>query len=183
MEPTQLPSPASSPGPATRTAPLPPPPDGAVPLVDTVDTVDTVERRDRPPRVGDLTTGWHLITLFTWVGVIMALAAVWNASVQLGLPTWWLGQRAQPRPRIVQLSPFIAPMLMLLATINQIRWLGWCGLVASGVVAGYGVGELGRVDSLAFAQLSIAALAAGVSLASLAHTYRPTAAPFQPPAP
>jgi hypothetical protein len=126
----------------------------------------------RPPRAGELTTGWRVITLFTWVGVVMALAAVWNTSVQLGLSTWWLGPRAEPRSMIIRLSPFLTPALMLLATINQARWLGWFGLGASGVIAAYAVGDLGGVTRLGVLELVIAGAAAAVSAASLTGTYR-----------
>lgn len=126
----------------------------------------------RPPRPGDLTLGWRSVTAVVWIGVILGLAAVWNASVQLGLSTWWLGARSSPQPRAVQFSPFLAPVLMLLGTINHARWLGWIGLGAAAVVGAYGVGDLGRVTVLAFVELAIAAAAAAASLASLTGTYR-----------
>jgi hypothetical protein len=110
--------------------------------------------------------------LFTWVGVVLALAAVWNTSVQLGLSTWWLGPRGEPRPRIVQLAPFVAPLLVVLATINHVRWLAWYGVAAAALVAAVGVGDLGRVTSLAVVELLIAGGAAAVSVTSLTGTYR-----------
>ncbi len=126
----------------------------------------------RPPRPGELSIGWRAVTAGTWIGVVIGLAAVWNASVQLGLSTWWLGPRADPQPRVVQFAPFVAPVLMLLATINQVRWLAWCGLGASAVVGGFAVGDVGRVNSLAVIEFAIAAAAALVSIASFAGTYR-----------
>ena len=64
--------------------------------------------------------GWRATTAATWIGVIVGLAAVWNASVQIGLSTWWLGPRADQQPRVVQFAPFVPPVLILLATINQV---------------------------------------------------------------
>ena len=141
----------------------------------------------RPPRAGDLALGWRAVTAATWIGVIVGFAAVWNASVQLGLSTWWLGPRADPQPRVIQFSPFIAPVLMLLATINQARWLGWAGLVAAAAVAGVAIGDIGRVNGLAVVELAIAGAAAAVSIASLTGTYRAIGSPAasatsQPPA-
>lgn len=146
-------------------------------------TAPIMSAHPRPPRPGDLTFGWRAVTAGIWIGVIVALAAVWNTSVQLGLSTWWLGPRADPQPRFVQFSPFIAPALMLLATINQVRWLAWFGLGAAAVVAGVGIGDLGRVTGLAIVELAIAGAAALASLASLTGTYR-SAAPAHdhPPA-
>jgi hypothetical protein len=129
----------------------------------------------RPPRPGDLSLGWRAVTAGTWIGVVVGLAAVWNTSVQLGLSTWWLGARADPQPRVVQFAPFIAPVLMLLATVNQIRWLGWFGLAAAAVLGGVAVGDVGRVTSLAVVEFTIAGAAALVSIASLTGTYRPAA--------
>jgi hypothetical protein len=145
--------------PATPPPPLPPPPDG-------------VRMHPHPPRPGDLTIGWRAVTAGIWIGVVLGFAAVWNASVQLGLSTWWLGARAEPQPIAVRFSPFIAPVLVLLATINHIRWMGWIGLGASFVVAAFGVGDIGRVSSLAYIELAIAAAAAIASVASLTGTYR-----------
>lgn len=110
--------------------------------------------------------------MLTWVGVVLSLAAVWNASVQLGLSTWWLGPRGDPQPRVVQLSPFVAPLLMVLATINNARWLGLHGLAASAVLVAVGIGDIGRVGSIAATELAIAGAAAAVSVASFTGTYR-----------
>lgn len=124
-----------------------------------------------PPRRGELTPSWRIVTALTWVAVVLAFAAVWNASVQLGLSTWWLGPRGDPQPRVIQLIPFVAPSLMLVGTINNARWLGWHGLMASGVLVAIGVGDLGRVGTIAMTELAIAGAAAAVSLASLTGTY------------
>lgn len=110
-----------------------------------------------------------------WIGVLAGLAGVWNASVQLGLSTWWLGPRGEPQPRWVQLSPFVAPLLMLLATINQLRWLSWIGLAAAASLAGFAIGDIDRVPGLALAEFVIAGAAAAVSIASLTGTYRAAA--------
>ena len=128
---------------------------------------------DPAPRPGELTLGWRVGTALTWIGVILAFASVWNASVQLGLSTWWLGPRGNPQPPVVRLAPFVAPGLMVLGTINNVRRLGWLGLIAAGVTAAIGVGDLGRVGSIAATELLIAAAAAGLSVASLTGTYRP----------
>ena len=119
-----------------------------------------------------MTLPWRIGTALTWISVVMALAAVWNASVQLGLSTWWLGPRGEPQPRVVQLAPFLAPVLMVFGTINNVRWLGWFGLAASAVLAAVGLGDLGRVGSIAATELAIAGAAAAISLASLTGTYR-----------
>ncbi len=131
---------------------------------------------DPPPRAGELTLPWRVTTAMVWIGVVLAFAGIWNASVQLGLSTWWLGPRGDPQPRLVQLSPFVAPLLMVLGALNNVRWASWFGLLAAAVTAGVGLGDLGRVGSIAAVELAVAAAAAAVSLASLTGTYRAPAA-------
>ncbi|HEY5664984.1 MAG TPA: hypothetical protein VIS05_13215 [Ilumatobacter sp.] len=177
-EPTPPSTPEPLSPPPRSVAGLPPPPEGTRPVGGPTDAVIPVTM---PPRAGELTTGWLIITAATWIGVCAALIAVWNASTQLGLPTWWLGPRSSPQPRIVQVSPFIAPALMVVAAVNRIRRLAWLGLAASAVVVAFGVVEFGRVDSLAWVQLLIGVLAGAVSIASLAHTYRPDPGAHRPP--
>lgn len=142
-------------------APVPPPPPAS-------------SAHPRPIRPGDLTVGWRTVTAITWIGVALGFAAVWNASVQLGLATWWLGPRGEPQPRIVHMLPFVAPVAMVLATVNQVRRLPVLGLGAAVLVAAVGVGDVGRVTSLAVVELTIAGAAAAVSVASFTGVYRRT---------
>lgn len=142
---------------------LPPPP---------VTPVAVDGRPVRAPRSGELSPGWRIITAVTWIAVVTAMAAVWNTSAQLGLSTWWLGPRGQPRPVAVQLSPFLAPFLMLLGTIVQARWLAWFGLLASATVVAFGVVDLDRVSRLGVVEILIGTAAALISIASFSGTYR-----------
>lgn len=157
-----------------RVSALPPPPATGEPATgDGAPIGDApVVLLDPPPRAGELTLPWRIGTALTWIGVVLAMAAVWNASVQLGLSTWWLGPRGAPQPRAIQLMPFVAPLLMLLGTINNARRLPWFGLLAAAVTAAIGLGDIGRVPSIAATELLIAAAAAVVSVASLTGTYR-----------
>ncbi len=129
------------------------------------------------PRSGELTLVWRFAMIALWVGVVLAWSAVWNASVQLGLSTWWLGPRAQPMPAVVRLLPFVGPAAMLLALINNIRWTAYWGLAASALLVGVALGDLGRVQNIGLTELGIAGAAAIASVASLAGTYRPVATP------
>ncbi len=92
--------------------------------------------------------------------------------MQLGLSTWWLGPRAEPQPRYIQFAPFVPPVLVLLATINQMRWIPWMGLGASALLGAVGAADLGRVTSLAVVELAIAGAAGAVSIASFSGVYR-----------
>lgn len=127
---------------------------------------------ERPPRPGELTVRWRIVTAIVWIGVAAALAAVWNTSVQLGLATWWLGPRSDPRPVFVRLLPFVPTMLMLLGTINQVRRLGWYGLLAAASIGVIGIVDLGYVRRLGIVEIAIAVAAAAASVASFSGTYR-----------
>jgi hypothetical protein len=128
--------------------------------------------RARTPRAGELTGGWRAVTGLTWMLVVVALGCVWKTSDQLGLSTWWLGPRGEPNSIIVQLLPFIAPVLMLLAAFNHVRYLPWFGLVASGMVTLVGVFDVVRFRGLGLLEIAIGAAAAVVSLVSLTGMYR-----------
>ncbi len=142
--------------------PPPPPPTGDV-------------QPDAGPQVGQLTTGWRITVLATWVLVFLAYTAVWKASRELGLATWWLGPTAEPRPFPVLLVPFVAPLAMIIATINNSRRLPWYGLAAAAVGVAIAIGDLGTFRRLGLVELGIAVAAAAVSVASMAGQYRAAA--------
>ncbi len=157
-------------------SPFPPP--GDVPaeppelgdLDDQHDAHDLQESDD--PRPGDLTRTWAVATLVLWVGVVVSLAAVWNASRQLGLATWWLGPPAQPQPFLVTILPFLAPTLMVAAAANRVRWLPAWGGLAAVVIGVVGAIDLADRTSLAVTQILVAVAAAAFSAASTTGTYR-----------
>lgn len=107
-----------------------------------------------------------------WLAAALALAAVWSASRQIGLSTWWLGPPARPRPVFVNVVPFVAPLALVVAAVNRVRYLPWLGVAGAVAIAAVGLGDLGRVRGLGIAELVIAGAAALVSLASLAGMYR-----------
>ena len=148
---------------------LPPPPPPAPPHTGAVE-------HDDGPRAGQLTAGWRVTVLATWVLVFLAYTAVWKASRELGLATWWLGPTAEPRPIPVLLLPFVAPVTMIIATINNSRRLPWYGLAAAAVGVAIAVGDLGTFRRLGLVELGIAVAAGAVSVASMAGRYRAVAA-------
>ena len=90
---------------------------------------------------GQLTAGWRVVTGVTWGLVFVAFAGVWKVSRELGLSTWWLGPIGEPQPVFVLLLPFVAPVAMVVAALNDVRWLPVAGLVASAVTAVIGFGD------------------------------------------
>src|SRR5688500_16766755 len=108
------------------------------PFLQAADAADVADAADAPepqraPRPGELTGGWRLVTVVAWIAVVLGWSAVWNTSVQLGLSTWWIGPRADSTPVVVRLAPFAGPVVVILGTLNNSRWLPWVGLAASAV--------------------------------------------------
>lgn len=157
-------------------APFPPPSaPGSVPPPPPTAVVHGLEDRADAapaPRPGELTSGWRLIMVVTWIGVVLGWSAVWNASVQLGQPTWWLGTRADPTPAVVRIAPFLGPIVVVLGALLNARWLAWVGSLAALVFAGYAIADVERHTDLALLQLGIAAAGLVVSLLALTGTYR-----------
>lgn len=121
---------------------------------------------------GQLTPGWRIALGAAWAGVFVGFTAVWKASRDIGLSTWWLGPGGEPQPLYVMLLPFLAPAVMVAGALYGMRFLPWAGLLAAGVTAAIGVGDIGRVDGLALAELTLAAGGAAVSAAALGGRYR-----------
>ncbi len=129
-------------------------------------------------RNGQLTPPWHVATVATWIGVFVAYLAVWKASEEIGLSTWWLGARSDPQPLVIRLIPFfVAALFGILATYN-VRRMPWFGIAGAIVLAGIAVPDLARSTGLATVEFTIAAAVLVVSIASLTGTYR---APHEQP--
>jgi hypothetical protein len=146
----------------TASLPPPPPPPALPPLSPT----------GREAVAGQLTIGWRMVTGITWALVIVAYVAVWKTSRELGLSTWWLGPLGDPRPAYITMLPFVAPLVMLLLTVNNSRVLPWAGLAAAALQAAIGALDLGRVPGIAAVELAIAGAAALVAVAGLGGRYR-----------
>ena len=130
------------------------------------------ERTPDPVAAGALTTGWRLTVLVAWSAVVVGLAAVWAASRQIGLSTWWLGPGTDGIGGVVRLAPFIAPTTMVALAVVQRPRLWRLGLVAGAVTIAIGAGDLGRVTGLAIVEILLGASGAAVSAAAWTGTYR-----------
>ncbi|MGE5210889.1 MAG: hypothetical protein ACM3MM_06470 [Acidobacteriota bacterium] len=108
----------------------------------------------------------------TWVGVFVAYMAVWKASEELGIATWWLGPRSSPQPLVIRLVPFIVTAVFgILASYNVPR-LPAIGLLGAAVLAAIAVPDLSRSTGLAVVEFAIAGAVAVVSAASFTGMYR-----------
>ena len=107
----------------------------------------------------------------TWVGVFIAYLAVWKASEEIGIATWWLGPRSSPQPLAIRLIPFVVTALFgILASYNVPR-MPVIGLVGSIVLAAIAVPDLSRSTGLALIEFAIAGAVLLVSTASFTGVY------------
>jgi hypothetical protein len=104
--------------------------------------------------------------------VFVAYMAVWKASDELGIATWWLGPRSGPQPLVVRLIPFIVATVFVVLSSYNVRRLPVIGLGGSLLMAGIAVPDLSRSTGLALIEFAIAGAALLVSLASFTGTYR-----------
>ena len=158
--------------------PTPPTPGAGAPLPAPLVTADIpadtpadapARRRHRP---GELTTPWRTALVATWVGAFLAYMAVWKASEEIGIGTWWLGPRSDPQPVLVRLIPFsVIAVVGILAAYN-VRRMPWISLGGSVVLALIAVPDLSRSVGLATIEFAIAGAVAVVSIASSTGTYR-----------
>jgi len=110
--------------------------------------------------------------LATWVGVFVGYLAVWKASEELGITTWWLGPRSSPQPVFIRLIPFfVAAVFGMIASYN-VRHGPVFGLIGGVVLASIAIPDLSRSTGLATIEFAIAGAALLVSLVSFTGTYR-----------
>ncbi|NND73606.1 MAG: hypothetical protein HKN44_01235 [Ilumatobacter sp.] len=122
---------------------------------------------DRP---GRLTVAWQIMVAAGWAAVFFAFAATWKVSEEIGIGTWWLGPRAQPRPLVVSLLPFALALAISLTAIYNVRRVPWISLGGALLVAAIAVFDVSRSGGLAAIEFAIAAGAALISLGAMAGT-------------
>lgn len=127
---------------------------------------------NRVPQVGELTSVWIIAIAVTWAMVFMSYMAVWKASEELGLGTWWLGPRSNPQPIVVSLIPFVIVALVGVAASISFRRLPWVSLAGSAALVLVAIPDLSRSTGLAAVEFAIAGAVTIVSLLSLTGRYR-----------
>lgn len=145
-------------------SPLPPPPPPSA-------AGGTGTVRQQLPRAGQSTVGWRTALGAVWVASILAMAAVWQASEQLGQSTWWLGPRGDPQPIFIRLLPFYGSVVVLLAAINNLRLLPLWSILAAAPIVVLGIVDRGRFTPIGNLELAIGAVMVLVSLVSVAGMY------------
>ncbi len=123
-------------------------------------------------RPGDLTTSWRLMLGLGWLSAFFVYAGVWQASVQIGIGTWWIGPRAQPTNTVVKLIPFFLTLSLGLLVAYNVRWIVRWSTVGVAAAALISIPDFSRSTSLGVAEAIIAGLLGMITLASLSGRYR-----------
>ncbi len=108
----------------------------------------------------------------TWVGAFVAYMAVWKASEEIGIATWWLGPRSSPQPLVIRLIPFIVTATCGILAGYKVPKMPVIGLVGAVALAAIAIPDLSRSTGLAAIEFAIAGAVLLVSLASFTGTYR-----------
>lgn len=118
---------------------------------------------------GRLTHGWRLTVLTAWIAVSVGLAAVWAASRQIGLSTWWLSPGSST---VVRAVPFLAPAAMIGLVLAHRPRVWRLGILAGVATAAVGLADLDRVSGIALVEILLGICGAVVSAAAWTGTYR-----------
>lgn len=135
-------------------------------------------------RAGDLVPAWRAMLGLGWTSAFFAYAAVWQASVQIGIGTWWVGPRAQPTHLLVKLIPFYLTLVVGLLIAYNVRWIVRWSAVGVAAAVLISIPDFSRSVGVGVAEAVIAALLGVITLASLSGRYRvaqPATADDTPP--
>ncbi len=107
-----------------------------------------------------------------WTAVLLAEAAVWKTSEELGIGTWWLGTRSEPSSQIVRLLPFAIAAAAGVAAAYNLRRAWWASLAAALALVAFSLPDFSRSTGLALVELVIGLAALVVTAAAWTGRYR-----------
>jgi hypothetical protein len=119
-----------------------------------------------------MSTPWRLMLVVCWTAVLLACAAVWKTSEELGLGTWWLGTRSEPSAQIVRLLPFAVAAVAGVAAAYNLRWAWWASLGAALGLVAWSIPDFSRSTGLALVELVVGLAALVVTAGAWTGRYR-----------
>jgi hypothetical protein len=115
---------------------------------------------------GDLTTSWRIMLAGAWIAAFFAYAAIWQATVQIGFSTWWVGPRSQPTNAAIKLLPFFLVLAVALWVIFNVQRVIIASVVGVILTAGIAIPDFSRSTRIAITELAITALLGLVTVAA-----------------
>lgn len=172
LDPPPLPPPPAA---AAETAEISPYPERSAPAPT---PAPPPARADSPDgsRPGDLTFAWRCAVGIAWLIAFFAYAAVWQASVQLGIATWWIGPRSAPTSPLVRAIPFLLTILGIMLVIYNRRRLAQTTMVLAVISVLIAIPDFSRSVGLAVVEVMISVSMLVVGAAALTGRYETAAA-------
>lgn len=126
----------------------------------------------KPAQPGQLTIVYRWIVVVFWVSIVSALGTVAGASEVVGRQVWWLGDDGRRAPVFVLVLPLIAPVVAIVAAVNNRRWVPYASSVAALTTLLTAWGDRHRSPGAAVVELALGVAAVLVSAATFAGRYR-----------
>jgi hypothetical protein len=126
----------------------------------------------KPPQPGQLTLVYRWIVVVFWMAIVVGLGTVVGASEVVGRQVWWLGDDGRRAPIFVLVLPVIAPMVTMVAAVNNRRWVPYASCVAALTTLLTAWGDRDRSPGAALVELALGVAAALLSAATFAGRYR-----------
>jgi hypothetical protein len=123
-------------------------------------------------RPGDLALSWRIMLGLAWLVAFFAYAAIWQASVQIGISTWWIGPRAQPTNVAIRLIPFVLVLVVALCVIYNTAKLLRSSFIGVLLCAAIALPDFSRSTGLAVAELVIPVMLGLVTAAAMSGRYQ-----------
>lgn len=118
--------------------------------------------------IGQLTRTWRNVTAVSWLVLGLAILALAISSRTIGKPTWWLGPESQPRFFVIWVTPFLAPIASIAASLRCSRWATQVSLVSSLALAIVAMFDLRSTPGVAVGEFVLAGAGLLITIASLA---------------
>jgi hypothetical protein len=124
------------------------------------------------PQPGQLTLAYRWIVVVFWMAIVVGLGTVVGASEVVGRQVWWLGDDGRRAPIFVLVLPVIAPMITMVAAVNNRRWVPYASCAAALTTLLTAWGDRNRSPGAALVELALGVAAALLSAATFAGRYR-----------
>ncbi|MEO5974813.1 MAG: hypothetical protein ABIQ38_06410 [Ilumatobacteraceae bacterium] len=121
-----------------------------------------------PKLVPQLTRTWRNVTALSWFVLGLAILALAISSRSLGKPTWWLGPESQPRFFILWATPFVPPLVSIVASLRFSRWATTVSLVSALAIALIALFDIDASPGIAVGEFVLAGAGVLIAIASLA---------------
>ena len=124
------------------------------------------------PQPGQLTFVYRWVVVVFWLAIVAGLGVVAGGSEVIGRQVWWLGDDNRRAPFFFIVLPAVAPIVTMLAAINNRRWVPYASAVATLTTLLTAFGDRHRSPGAALVELALGIAGLLVTVASFSGRYR-----------